>query len=830
MRDPLLPPLIGLASGIAASRFWGLAWREMALCLAAFAACALLARWRKAHKLAYACLLLACMALGAGLYAASQHPKPELDADLSGPIVIEGCIVDPPFFALGREQFQVELAPQARVRVNLIPRGDETLPPLSYGQRIRLIAKLRTPRNFGNPGAFDYAGYLARQHIYWTASARVDDLMVQPGECGTRFWAAVYRLRQATLERIASLYPGDEYAVGMMEAILLGESRLLDKSWTDGFRRTGTYHALVISGLHVAVLAGFLMVLLRWCAVPEWATLLITALAAWLYAYVSGLSAPVLRAAGGFSFFLFARFVYRRQRVLNMLAAVAIAFLIVDPASLFDASFQLSFLSVAAIAWLGVPLLDAWTATGRLAVRALPDVNRDPLLPPRVAQLRVEWRLLAEGIHVWTRLKVKRVEQALALFFGLFYFAAELVLTSAVVQAGLAVPMICYFHRLSLSGLTANVLVVPALSLLVPVGFLAIFTHYFWAARCSLWLLWLSQKVVDWHLHWEVNRRIPDPPVWLAAIFIAVLLAAGALLRGQGRWRWWTLLPVVLLLTVLVAHPFAPNIARGTLELTAVDVGQGDGLLVSFPQGQIMLVDGGGTPAFGRNRRKAALDTGEDVISPYLWGRSVQRVDVVVSTHAHEDHTDGLPALIENFRPRELWTGANPESPVWSTLQAKACAYGVKIVSWRAGQRFAFGGTEIAILSPPAEYEPAEKPRNNDSLAFRIGYGAHRFLLTGDMEREMEARMVADGALGHIDVLKVAHHGSKTSSTSEFLDMTRPTFALISAGFENLFHHPHPVVLEHLEERHTRVLRTDQMGIISVRSDGRRLWVNGDAE
>ena len=190
---------------------------------------------------------------------------------------------------------------------------------------------------------------------------------------------------------------------GMMEAMLIGESSQLQKIWTENFRRTGTFHALVISGAHVAVLAGVLLFLLRMCSLGEIPALALTAAAAWLYALVSGFSPPVARAAAGFTLYLIARFFFRRGRVLNLLAAVALVYLLSDPGELGDASFQLSFLCVAALGALAAPLLEATSAPFARGLRDIRNREVDPYLAPRVAQFRVEIRLVAETLEAWCR-------------------------------------------------------------------------------------------------------------------------------------------------------------------------------------------------------------------------------------------------------------------------------------------------------------------------------------------------------------------------------------------------------------------------------------------
>ena len=214
-------------------------------------------------------------------------------------------------------------------------------------------------------------------------------------------------------------------------------------------------------------------------------------------------------------------------------------------------------------------------------------------------------------------------------------------------------------------------------------------------------MLWLSQKVVWYHANLEPNWRVPTPPVWLGVALAAALIAA-AIWRSR-----WGAAVVAALLVLLLWHPFAPDVHPGELELTAIDVGQGDSLLVVFPDGKRMLVDGGGIPAFGRIAR-SQLDIGEDVVAPYLWDRGFRTLDVVALSHAHEDHSGGLAALIADFHPREVWTGFTPDGPEWQAVHDKAVAVGARIVPLRAPGRIAFGGAAIEVLAPTPDYVPVD--------------------------------------------------------------------------------------------------------------------------
>jgi competence protein ComEC len=821
VREPLILPLVAFAMGILLDQAAPFSVREAAWAAAAMAMLTLLPATAWIRRTA---VLLAMVFAGA--FASAWHrpgPAPEIDAASREIVIVSGCVVEPTVFAEDRAQFTLELEPGARAQV-LIPsdEGDPATPRLAYGQRVEIEARLRRPHNFNNPGAFDYAAYLARRHIFWTAAMPRNSLpAVLAGRCGSRFMAGVFALRTAALDRIDRIYRSNGYAAGMMDAVLIGETARLERVWTDDFRRTGTFHALVISGIHVTVLAAVLLFLLRWLPLSDLSALAVTAAAAWLYALVSGFSAPVVRAAGGFTLYTLARACFRRTRVMNLLAAVALVYFACDPAQIFEASFQLSFLSVAAIGALAAPLLESTAVPYARGLRGIANPDLDPHATPPVAQFRVEVRLAAEAVWLWTgallRWPLRWAQESLALILRGALFAFEMVVISATIQIGLALPMAEYFHRVSFTGLSANLLIVPAMNAVVPLGFLAIFTGWRWVGWLAGMFLRLSARVAAWHANLEPAWRVPDPPVWLIFSFAAALIACAILIRRR-RWQWPAIFTVLILFVVLLWQPWMGLRPTGLLELTAIDVGQGDSLLVVLPHGETMLVDGGGRLVYGR-QRKSSLDIGEDVVSPYLWSRGIRHIDVMIATHSHQDHIGGLAALMSNFRPNELWTGANPPAE----LLALARRLGIPAAEKHPSGRFERSGATLEILAPSNDYL-AEKPGNNDSLVLRIRYGARAFLLTGDMERGIEAKLLAASDDLHADVLKVGHHGSRTSSTEAFLEAVSPSVALISAGFENSFGHPHPDVLARLGARHAAILRTDLDGLVTAGTDGQSLW------
>jgi competence protein ComEC len=736
-------------------------------------------------------------------------------------------VVNPSLTTADRERFELEIAPGARAQVSLYAKTPAQVPKLRYGTRVEFTGKIRPVHNFNNPGSFDAVQYFAGRQVFWNGSADASTVTALPGTCGNAVEGWLFRLRAAALERLDALYPEDPYASAMMQAVLLGETTRMERLWTEDYRSTGTYHALVISGSHIAVLSAVLLFLLRLLWLPQWAALTATVSVAWIYAGVTGWQSPVVRSAAGMTLYAVARVFYREGRLLNLLAAVALGFLLFDPSQLFDAGFQLSFLAVAAIGAFTIPAIEATSGPLAAGCRGLADVRRDLRVPPRTAQFRVELRLLASTLLAVTRMPLRFGNLLVVAVARAVFYLYEVALMSLVIQVCLALPMVWYFHRLSFSGVVANVMVLPALTALVPLGFLAIALQSPQLASVCSALLNVSRWAASLNARWEPEWQIPPPPLWLiAALTVVLCFAAWRVLTP--RWRTLAWAGVSCLLAILIVHPFAPRTTSGLLELSAIDVGQGDSLLVAFPAGKLMLIDAGGLANFGQSSkaRKSGIDVGQDVVSPYLWSRSIRRLDVVVMTHAHEDHMGGMPSVLRNFRPAELWTGAVGESEEWARVRTAARKYGVTIREMRRGAPFAFDKTRIAVLAPDIDYIADSTPKNDDSLVLRIEFGNHAFLLAGDMEKRTERQLTRTGELQTATVLKVGHHGSRTSSTPEFLDLVHPAFAVISDGADNSYGHPHPFTLEALETRRIDTLRTDQRGLVRISSDGRRIRVD----
>jgi competence protein ComEC len=343
------------------------------------------------------------------------------------------------------------------------------------------------------------------------------------------------------------------------------------------------------------------------------------------------------------------------------------------------------------------------------------------------------------------------------------------------------------------------------------------------AALTKLLLHW-AELVAGWHTHFEPSWRIADLPLAVSLTFAVSLVVSALAIRLSRRWAVASAACSLVLFGVIWFQPWNPDLRPGMLEVTAIDVNQGDSLLLVFPDEETMLVDAGGFPGMGRMVRKPQIDVGEDVVSPYLWSRRIRHLDYAVLTHGHSDHMDGLGAILDNFRPRALWIGAEPETDAWKAVQQHAAMDGVRIVPMnRASPAIDIGGARVRVLAPSVDYMPGDAPANNDSLVLEITYRHRRVLMTGDAERPVEDDLLTNGELLPITLLKVGHHGSRTSSSQEFLSQISPKLAFISDGYLNQFHHPHPDVLARLRDHHIAVWRTDQNGLITFRTDGEKI-------
>lgn len=732
---------------------------------------------------------------------------------------------------------QVPVDGGVRLTVRRADGSADLSQPFQCGERVRAVVRLLPAETYHDPGVWSRADYLLDEGIAASSSVRmerVERLGISPGvyfTCRVNEWQHAMTARLLALPAAMRRFPAplrlSEDDAVMLAAMVAGDRTYLTHSLRVGFERTGSFHMLVVSGFHLAIVAGCIFWLARRLRLGRVPATLVTLGASFGYALFTGFATPVQRSLWMVALYLVGRLVYRERSPLNVIGFAALCLLVVNPRSLFDSSFQMTLLAVVAIAGIALPLLRSTIHPYVAATRDLRLIALDVKLPPHIAAFRVAMRMVAG--------KLQRAANPLAAWQAFPWVArfliraVELVVVSCVIELAMTLPMAVYFHRITLFALPVNMLILPLLLVLMPAALLTLAALLAWpaAAKVPAALVALTLHFGVWLVHLFGSMtlgdfRIASPMLWQIAVFCLLLGGAIALaysgeklprLRGAA----WAAL---LLAGVAAVAPRPVERPRNALFVEAIDVGQGDSLLLITPDGKTLLVDAGG---FGGGPREAAqdFDIGEEVVSPALWARGIRRLDAVALSHAHSDHMGGMAAVLRNFRPRELWIGNNPHFAAYDALLAEAATLHVQVRSFRAGDGFAFGGAQVEVLAPFRDYQPQAEPGNNDSLVLHVAYGGTSVMLEGDAEEPIERAMLAEPDL-ESTLLKVGHHGSTTSTRPEFLKRVAPQWAVISCGAHNRFGHPRPEVLAELEAAHARTLRTDMNGASCFVLDGKR--------
>jgi competence protein ComEC len=685
-------------------------------------------------------------------------------------------------------------------------------PEFKYGDLVDITGKLETPLTFGD---FDYKGYLAHQGIY--ATMYLPQIAVLEEGHGFPPLAWIYDLRANLAQKLAEILP--EPQASLAQGILLGLRGNIPSDLNTDFKNSGTAHLLAISGQNLSIMAGILVAIGLWLFGRRRYLYVWLALAViWFYTVITGMNPPVVRGAIMASVFLFAEVLGRQRNSMAALAFTAAVMVGISPHILGDASFQLSFVAIAGLIFI-YPILR--------------DFGRR-LITSKVGD---------EGFFISTINAV---------------FASMGVTLAAIIATW---PLIAYYFGIfSLVGPIATFLLTPILPIIIILGTL---TMLFGLASIALaqvfgWLLWpfLSYMIA-------VVSGLGSPSIStikidsLNPVFIVVYYVVLALLIWlYSRWSQarslfsgaagmmktslsisaaklkWALVPL-LVIAMLVCYT-AATLPDDKLRISFLDVGQGDAILIQKGNTQI-LVDGGPSP-------QLAIQELSDRMP--FWDRSI---DLAVLTHPHSDHLSGLLEVLRRYDVGQLlysategesplydeWARSNGETGTENNIYDEWVRFigevGTKAVVARAGQRIDLGdGVVIEVLWPTANpLKGSESDVDNNSVILLLKVGNVSFLLTGDSMSEAEWELIHARADIKGTVIKVAHHGSKTSSIAQFLAVVNPQAAVISVGANNSYHLPNGTVVTRLEEKvgEANVYRTDTDGTITFITDGERLWV-----
>lgn len=738
---------------------------------------------------------------------------------------------------------------------------------LRYGARVRVMTVLKRADNFRNPGVSKFTEYLERKG-YDAAGYVKSPLLIERLDDVPVFLplAWLYQWRQQLEIQIVSRFSPD--TAGVLLASLLGNRYFLSHETAERFREGGTFHVLVISGLHISFIGGVVFLLARRLTRNRsWQFLLATTVL-WSYAFAVGAEASVVRAALMFTLIAFAPIISRKGASLNSLGAAALVLLVWRPGDLFDPSFQLTFLSVLAIVVLGWPLLQRMSEIGSWR-----PTRATPYPPSCSSWLRSFSESLFWSDRNWEKeiarlnYSYKLLKTPIACTLDYYHlqrplrYALGAMVVSCSVQISMLPLLIVYFHRVSVSSVILNVGVSILMAMLALVAITSLIVEQ--VSTTIATPLFSLANGINWSMIHSVDPltrlgiasvRIPEYAGWSSAIYLCYCVPLAVIAVSLSRWRplslrmpWVrggssrmiqaTLLAQVILLMIVIGHPFSAGLSDGRLRVDFLDVGQGDSALITTPDGTTVLVDGGGRQNFSRRSGTSATDDnepfasdtrgiGEAVVSEYLWWRGLDRVDYIIATHADADHIDGLNDVMKNFSVRCALVARSPrKDPEFAKFYDDAVMRGVPTALVGAGDVLRFTGTTATVLWPRTTPEPQTRSRNNDSMVLRLQFGDRSILLTGDIERTAEAAVLSGGADLLVNAIKVAHHGSRTSSTDGFVNATRPQFAIISVGQNSMFGHPHREVVERWQNNGAEVLTTGKSGMITVTTNGKDLRV-----
>lgn len=818
MRRPLWYPLIALMTGILIGDRFVLAPEVLLAGMLPVLALLLLCLRRRWNAAALIALLL--LTLTAGMLNIQRQPflarqeKHVLHLADQGKMTLEGVVLSTEqafpgkstLIVLCRRVLQNQTPAPVTGKIRVAIPSDLSF---QYGDFIRFHTKIKKIQGFHNPGSFDYERSQNRRGLYVSGfvSDRAGIVLIRPDTAsGLKLKLERFRLYLKRLLEVHAASPQRE----ILQAMTIGDQKAIPKDVRDQFAKTGTSHILSISGLHVGIVAAsaFFLLLLafkssEYCMLKF--NIIKTATAAaivpvLIYALVAGMGTPVLRSTLMTLAFLAALLIGRPKDLYNILAGAALIILIASPEALFEISFQLSFSAVLAILY-GVE---------KLGKRQIPLPSAAP-------------RWIAAGVN------------------RLYLF----LLVSAAATLGTLPIIAFYFNRVSAVALIANLVAVPLLGILALIpAMMFILTSVFSAALAGFFIsiasffTGIAVSIIEELalLPWSSLSFIKPNALEIALFYAFMYFLIEALTTDRPKdlqdvparrplWIKTGLLVCAALILADAAFLVLKDQYSSHLKITAIDVGQGSSALVRMPGGVNMLIDGGGF-------HDSSFDMGRAVIAPFLYAKRIRKVDIAVLTHPHPDHLQGLIHIVNAFDVREVWcAGLTADNDLYRLWEKTVAERGVKVRTLSAqSPPEVVSGVTFQFLwplrpPPPGVQGMSYQETNDASLVIKMTYGARRFLVTGDISAAIEAFLTASGKDLKSDVLFVPHHGSLSSSSPDFLRVVSCRYAVISAGKNNVFRHPHPAVLERYRSAGAAIFRTDRDGAVSIDSDGQSLSV-----
>lgn len=669
-----------------------------------------------------------------------------------------------------------ELAIQGRLQVTVARPYQPSNPlHLLVRDKIKVSAQISSSRGFQNfnPGFLER---LQKNRKIHNRAYSKSPLLIKKISSGSTLSPIrqIAKFKYSLIRNIEKFFPAVDNSLtvspqgAVLEALLLGDRGRMDESMSRALQDAGIFHLFAISGAHIAIISFILFFFFRLLRISTRSSYIMLMFILIVYAFLVEGRPSILRATTMTLIFLLGKLIWKETTLFNTISISAFALLCINPFSLFNAGFQLTYAATLSIV----------------------------IFYPKFIKYLPKWPL--------------RISEIFAL--------------SAASQIGVLPIMAKTFNRITFSSLFLNFAALPLVALIMISGYLFLFfsfispviANYLVQAVNFLINLLLSISHIFDSFSF-LSFRIPTPHTATIAgyfLFLFILL----LPWKKKKVRRIAFAGFLVFLAVLITYPF-PSTSK-YLKVTFIDVGQGDSILVEFPGQKKMLIDGGGFFS-------GDFDIGERVLSPFLWKKGIKTIDYLVLTHPHPDHLNGLISVARNFKVRQFWESLSPvENHFYEELQRNLAPSILKKRMFRTSSHL-INGTTIDILHPKDSRLrlPFSSNENELSMVLRLSYGRTSFLLTGDIGLEAEQDILENMKLIKSNILKSPHHGSLSSSSEEFLSAVNPSIIIICVGENNRYNFPNPIILQRYKEQGATIYRTDTHGAIEITSDGQKFSI-----
>jgi len=694
-------------------------------------------------------------------------------------------------------------------KIRVTVAGDE--PVLSFGDRISFVASIKSIKNFKNPGGFDYKRYMAFKSVFGSAYAHGKKVTVINKIQDRGIKLAISNARCHISTFIEKTRGGNHQ--GVLKALIVGQRQQIPQDLRDAFNRSGVGHLLAISGLHIGIVATVAFMIFSWMlsrfklflfnAWVKKGAAVLSFMPVLAYGLLSGMAPSTQRAVIMVGVFLMTFLFEREHDLMNTLALAGMLILIVHPPSVFSISFQLSFSAVLSI------------------IYGLSKVHKRPAF-------------LSDGQK---KSLFTRITDRLFLFFLVSFFAI----------VGTLPLVMLYFNQASLIGIFTNFLIIPIIGfIVVPTGLFSVFLYPV-SGEAASWFLYISGAVLSKAI--SLVNLFSDLPfaavktvtpsyfeiccyyimMWALLNLKKVKPEKSEIEKSDFTGKTARVLVAVVVLAIVGDICYWLNIRflSRDLKVTVIDVGQGSSTLLELPGGYCILADGGG---FYDN---SVFDMGARVIAPFLWRKKIKTVDTLILSHPNSDHLNGLIYIARHFNVKSVWTnGETRNTGGYKKFMKIIKEEKIDIPKFRNMPRnYKINGVALEILYPKRDFLDMRKKdkwrdTNNNSIVIKADLGKYSFLMPGDIMKSSERELVSMAGENLTSTVLIApHHGSGSSSSGLFLDKVNPEHIIISSGWKNRFHFPHPSVLKRYAGLGCKIFRTDINGAITMATDRQSLEI-----